>query len=73
MQIPDSIWERFRSKGRDFVTQERNLRDTENTLGRVEKDAVFLELCEKSAKVLVMFLGGMTKDKDVISVGKTKW
>jgi len=46
-------------------SQERNFGNTENALVRVQKGAVFLELGEEGVKLLVVFLGRATKDKDV--------
>ena len=46
--------------------------NSENALLRVLKDAVILELGEEDAEVLVVFLGGTAKDKDVVSVGKAE-
>ena len=56
----------------DFVTKERKFGDTENTLGGVEQDAVRLEFSEEGAEMLVVFLGGTSKDKDVIYIGETE-
>ena len=46
--------------------------NTENALGRVQKNAVILELSEEGAKVLVVFLEGTAKDNDVVDVGKAE-
>jgi hypothetical protein len=55
-----------------FVTQERNFGYTENALGGVQQFAVRLEFSEEGAAVLVVFLGGTPKDKDVVKVGETE-
>jgi hypothetical protein len=54
--------------GGDFVTQEGYLRDTENALGRVDEDSIFLELGEEGAQVQVVFLRGMAGNEDIIQV-----
>ena len=55
-----------------MVSEEGNFGNTENALGRIQKDVIILELGEEGAKVLVVFLGGGTaKDKDVVNVGKS--
>ena len=42
----------------------------ENARGRVQKNAVILELREEGAMVLAAFLSGKAKDKDFVNVGK---
>ena len=44
----------------------------ENALGRVQQDAIRLEFSEEGLEVLVVFLGGTAKDKDVFKVGETE-
>ena len=44
----------------------------ENALGRVPKTSLILELDEEVAKVLVVFLGGTAKDRDVVNIGKAE-
>ena len=41
-----------------MVSEEGNFGNTENALGRIQKDVIILELGEEGAKVLVVFLGG---------------
>ena len=55
-----------------MVSQEGNFGNTENALGRVQKNAIILELSEEGVKVLVVFLGETAKDKDVVNVGKAE-
>ena len=58
LKISNTFRKGLRSHGRDIVSQERNFGNAENVLGRVQKDAVILELGEEGTKVLVVFLGG---------------
>ena len=50
----------------DEILYPRNeISGTRKTLGRVQEDAVILQLIEEDAEVLVVFLGRTAKDKDV--------
>jgi hypothetical protein len=55
----------------DEILYPRNeISGTENALGRVQQYAIILEFSEEGAEVLVVFLGGTVKDKDVVKVGE---
>ena len=41
-------------------------------LGGVQQDAIRLEFTEEGVEVLVVFLGGAGKDKDVVQIGETE-
>jgi len=47
-------------------------RGTEDTFGRVQQDAVVFLLSEKDAELLVVFLGGTAKKKDIVNESKTE-
>ena len=63
LKISDTFGKGLGSHGRDFVSQEGNFGNTENALGRVQKDAIILELGEEGADVLVVFLGERLKTR----------
>ena len=57
----------------DEILYPRNeISGTRKTLGRVQEDAVILQLIEEDAEVLVVFLGRTVKDKDVVYVCQTE-
>ena len=62
MKISDTFRKGLRTHG-DCVSQEGNFRNTENALGRVQKNGIILELSEKSVKMLIVFLGERLKTR----------
>ena len=55
-----------------FCSQGMKFWEHGNTLGWVQKDAEFCKLCKEGAKMLVVLLGGMAKNKDIVYVGKAE-
>jgi hypothetical protein len=72
LKVSDTFGKGLGSHERDFVAEERNFGNTENTLGRVQEDTILLELLEEGAEVLVVLFRRTAKDKDIVDVGKTE-
>jgi hypothetical protein len=71
LKVSDAFGKGLGSHGRDFVAEERNFGNTENTFGRVQGNTILLELVEEGAEVLVVLFRRTAKDKDIVDIGKT--
>jgi hypothetical protein len=72
LKVCNTFREGLGTEGRDSVSEEGDFGDTENALGRVQRNSIILKLGEEDAELLVMLLGGSTKDKDVVYICKTE-
>jgi hypothetical protein len=64
--VGHSFLKRSGTLGRNFVTEEGDFRCFEDTLCRVDKDAVCLEPVEEGSEVVLVLFEGLGENEDVV-------